>query len=159
MDNESGIWVPAEQLAQAERERDEARHERDEAREGRAEWEAVAIKYLPYKRERDEALLAHGGAEVRCAEALEMAEKLGDRLEQATALLREWREDDGLPAATHTSKRGRTDAFLAGQPAPAKPVVDDAMVFRLCAELHYRGYNIGKQSMRAALVGALEGKQ
>lgn len=92
---------------------------------------------------------------LKLAEAVKQAERERDeargkwgvareRLEQAVALLREWRDDDGLPAATHTSKRGRTDALLASQPAPVKPVVDDA--------------NRTRNSMRAALVAALEGQ-
>lgn len=128
--------------------------EREEARKECAPEEALT-RLQQAERERDEARA---------------------RLEQATALLREWREDDGLPAATHTSKRGRTDAFLAGQPAPAKVVVDDAMAERACRVLdidwdrkiddaddnHHGELSDGmiatRKKARAVLVAALEGR-
>lgn len=150
MDNESGIWVPAEQLAQAERVRDEARAElarlrhdpKADARQVIEEWRAKAER------------------------AWSDAGQAQERLGLATALLREWREDDGLPAATHTSKRGRTDAFLAGLPAPAKVTVDDAMVER--AQTAYTDTIVRSMAsysdelvihpMRAALAAALEGR-
>ena len=53
--------------------------------------------------QRDAAILDRGDAEVRCAEALEMARKLGEALEQATAVI------------------NRANAAIAAQPAPAKP--------------------------------------
>lgn len=84
-----------------------------------------------------------------------------ERLDQATALLREAMSDlrylNALPGE-HGQDDGlvdRIDAFLVGQPAPAKVAVDDAMVERAASVLLARP--LSRQLLRAALVAALEG--
>jgi len=127
----------------------------------------IEKRIVQAERERDEARLDaeqtkafRNGMHVRNYKEMLAAQ---ERLEQAVALLRE------APDKSCDCEEGRTccaceyntrkDAFLAGQTAPVAPAVDDAMVFNLCAELHYRGYNIGPLGARSALVAALEGKQ
>ena len=106
------------------------------------------------ERERDEAILANGNAEVRCTEALGMAEKLGERLEQAVALV----GDAQWLISPFAPMRDRIREFLAGQPAPVKVAVDDAMVsvaqdaFRIRMESTHGNLTV---SLRAALVAAL----
>lgn len=89
----------------------------------------TAEAFAKVERERDEAVLANGNAEVRCTEALEMAEKLGERLEQAVALLREveWSSRQvfcpvcGSSRDFGHSSACRLGALLAGQPTPTTP--------------------------------------
>lgn len=116
--------------------------------------DAVTECFKQAERERNEARAAY--------------RDMTERMEQATALLREVQDDsiNGLTLGEARALYERVNEFLAGQPAPAKPVVDDAMVER--AQTAYNdamilalGENtdtMTEHPMRAALVAALEGR-
>lgn len=101
------------------------------------------------------------------------------RMEQATALLREVQDDsiNGLTLGEARALYERVNEFLAGQPAPAKPVVNDAMVERAARAIDpwiwdtwpcgpdIKGFAPQSRAQqgslaraRAALVAALEGR-
>lgn len=113
------------------------------------------------ERERDEARAA-----------LAIAEQVKDSLgrdiasvfagyEQAVALLREVEDSRECCGEKPHQPGCRLGTFLAGQPAPVKTVVDDAMVVRATHAWFDGPVNCADGSygrMRAALVAALEGK-
>lgn len=114
------------------------------------------------ERERDEARAAW-------SRALGERDTYKERSEQAVALLREALDkacdcEEGRTCGS-CEYNTRKDAFLAGQPAPVKAEVDDAVVERACAAM-WNGVwphdcvnpDDQRNDMRAALVAALEGR-
>lgn len=145
--------VPGARLEQAERERDEARAEVARLRhDPKADARAVIEEWR-----------------AKAESAWSDAAQAQERLKLAVALLRE------APDKACDCEEGRTcgsceyntrkDAFLAGQPAPVKAEVDDAVVERACAAM-WNGVwphdcvnpDDQRNDMRAALVAALEGR-
>ena len=126
------------------------------------------------ERERDEA-------RIMVQHNLEAAQRAEAQLAQATALLREARDHVEQVVQENAANWGERlphkqepaieclrmiDAFLAGQPAPAKVAVDDAMVDRaqtaytdaIVKSLSCNNDTMKEHPMHAALVAALEGR-
>lgn len=90
---------------------------RDRAEKAEAELSATRKA----KQENDERFMTERGHLLQKVQEYEgraisercRADRAESRHSEAVALLREWRDDDGIPSATHTCKRGRTDAHLA----------------------------------------------
>lgn len=142
----SGYECLFSEVSQLRNERDQAVRERDEARE-QEKWVRVVNDEL-------------------AAESIQRKE----RLEQAVALLRTARPylaNGGMftSGPEEVVDCARIDAFLAGQPAPVKAEVDDAVVERACAAMWSGMWphdcvnpDDQRNDMRAALVAALEGR-
>lgn len=134
--------VPRAKLEQAERERDEARAEVERLKKGLDDEMGKAGEWIDIRTHRERVAAA-------VARISDRARKMESERAEAVELLRSaW----GHIPQWETSVRNSIAGFLAGQPAPVKPVVDDAMVERACYALRH-----GK-GMRAALVAALEGR-
>jgi len=154
---EADRWIALKEADRKEQQRIamECERERDEARA-----ELARLRHDPKADARQVIEEWRAKAERAWSDAAQAQE----RLQQATAMLREIRWDlgdvDGLPQDEYNCLLRRIDAFIAGQPAPAKPVVDDAMVSvaqeRFMLRMESTRGNL-TDSMRAALVAALEG--
>lgn len=110
------------------------------------------------ERERDEARAAW-------SRALGERDTYKERSEQAVALLRIVEGKRACCGEQPHAADCPLGSFLAGQPAPAKLVVDDEMVERACAAMWSGMWphdcvnpDDQRNDMRAALVAALEGR-
>ena len=167
--SELGEW--RDRALKAERERGEARAEvarlrhdpRADARPVIEEWRAKAERAWSDATQAQERL---GLAEALLREALKRIARLTNH---ADPICDECGGDATADGARHQPECvvKRIDAFLDGQPAPVKLTVDDAMVERLCRSVHGDSWALNlwpddvqrtRNSMRAALVAALEGR-
>lgn len=125
----------------------EARHDQDR--------QVIAGLRAEVEREKARADEMKGDGERAVMEERNRTAKAAAERDRLAGLLRDVRHGPGW-LFIDVNTRKCIDAFLAGQPAPAKPVVDDAMVDRAASVLLARP--LSRQLLRAALVAALEGR-
>jgi len=142
-----------DRCSKAERERDEARRELARWRASYAEEcaEVARLRHDP----RADARPVIEEWKAKAERAWSDAAVAQERLEQAAALLGEVFQYEGAEGFDKSWKE-RCRALIDGRPAPV-PVVDDAMLERaVSAHMRYEVFSV--ESMRAALVAALEGR-